>query len=123
MRTSVFGALFGEKEARPSGEAAHASTLADQLAALRAALDMKDRSLERLREEQRMFLNENDALRAVYLERTAEALALTKEIERLQQQHAVPAPAACALLPCPDRVAPASDPCAGPCGARKAEDK
>lgn len=87
MTNSVFGALFGEKGPRPSTKiAARSITTADQLAALKGTLDLRESSLVNLTEGQKTLLDENDSLRAVYLERTNEVFNLKKEVDVLKRQ-------------------------------------
>ncbi len=101
MRTSLFGPLFGDKVAKQSTDAqAPSNTLMHELGALKAIVEMKDHSLDRLREEQRMFIAEIDSLRAVFIERTEEVLALRKEVGSLQQRIEALAPALCGVTTC-----------------------
>ena len=101
MRTSLFGPLFGDKVAKQAADAQSPSnTLLHELGALKAIVDMKDHSLDRLRDEQRMLVTEIDSLRAVFVERTEEVLALKKEVARLQQRMEALTPALCGIATC-----------------------
>ena len=100
MRTSWFGALFGTQGPRPATEIAPPSvTLSEQLAALKGTLDLRESSLARLRDAQRRLQDENDSLRVVYVQRTEEVLALRKEVDRLQHQLGIAAPASSEMPP------------------------
>jgi len=86
--------LFGEKGPGQSAESATPPiTIFEQLAALKGALEMREKSLALLREDQRMLQDENESLRKIYVERTEEVVALRKEVDRLRHQLGMAAPA------------------------------
>jgi len=104
MRTSLFGPLFGEKVAKQTKETSPPpKTMWDQLVSLMATVDIQDQDLARLRKEQEMSLAEINSLKAVYAERTEEAVALRKELEKLQQHLGTMVQATCGNFTCPDR--------------------
>ena len=87
MRTSLFGALFGEKGPRPSTEiSAPSITVSDQLAALKGTLDLRESALVQAIEEQDILQDEKDSLRSVYVARTNEVIALKEEVDALKRR-------------------------------------